>query len=293
MLDELLGRAPLKDRIEQLEDELSGLEAQLVAERDRRREAVRDRQDADERVNRLEDRIADLEGQLDRVQAGERTLRFRGTETLRGDRLTEVLTRLESYRTEPEGALSVMVGDRPGAIPDAFGERAALVRRAAPCFAVTDDAGIISAALEPALPPDPFVEWGGGFRLEREWFLPTDEVAFALVRSDIFAYGEYTGWTREYFEGFESEVADQHSKGGFSQSRFERRRDDQIDAHVDRCQAVINDRDPDRLIVVGERTLLGEFDEPVRTAPADATGSPEAALDDAFDDFWTATLYQL
>lgn len=293
MLDELLGRAALKDRIAELEDELERAEAQLDAERDRRREAVRDRQTADERVNRLEDRIADLEGQLDRAESGDQTLRFRGTTTLRGDRLEEVLTRLSTYQTGPEGALTAMVADRSGTVPDAFGDRTALVRRAAPCIALTDDTGIVCIAVTPPLPPDPFIDWATEFQIEREWFRPTGEFAFALVRSDVFAYGEYSGPDRQYIDGFESDVTQQHSKGGFSQARFERRRDEQIETHVQRCTQVLDDRNPDRLIVVGERTLLGEFEAATHTAPVDATGSPEAALDAAFSDFWTTTLYAL
>lgn len=293
MLDELLGRAALKDRIAELEDALERVESQLAAESNRRREAVRDRQQADERVNRLEDRIADLEGQLERAESGEQPLQFRSTETLRGARLAEVIDRLTSFQTSPEGAVTVMVPGRSGTVPDIFGDRAALVRRAAPCLAVTDDAGLICVALTPSLSPEPFVEWNQAFNVDREWFLPTGRFGFALVRSDVFGYGEYTGTDREYFDGFESDVIHQHSKGGFSQSRFERRRDEQIETHIQRCRSVIEERNPPRLIVVGERTLIGEFDAADHTGLVDATGPPADALEDAFEDFWTTTLYRL
>ena len=292
MLDELLGRAALKERIAELEAATDRLSGQLEGERTRRREAVRDRQAADERANRLEDRIADLEGQVDRARAGERVLEFRGRETLAGGRLAEVLDRLDSVATGPEGALTAMVGDTlPGAVREAFGERAALVSRAAPCLAVTDDAGLVSAALDPPLAPDPFVEWGEGFRVPAEWFLPTGRFGFALVRSDLFAYADYDGGERGGYEGFESDVMGAHSKGGFSQARFERRREEQVDDHLDRARRAIDDRDPDRLIVVGERSVLSGFDDADATAAVDATGDPEEALADAFDAFFSSELY--
>ena len=292
MLDELLGRAALKEEIDALEEQIDRLESQFDAERERRRTAVRDRQEADERVNRLEDRIADLEGQLERAREGERAVDFRGTTSLRRVRLREVLDRLDSYRTRG-GALTAMVDAIPSEVREAFGERSALVDRAAPCLALADDAGVVTVALEPPLPPEPFVEWDDGFRIEREWFLPTGSFALAVVRSDLFAFGEYEGDERVDFEGFDSDVMGRHSKGGFSQSRFERRRDEQVDVHLDRCREVIAERSPDRLIVVGERTLLGEFEDADATAPVDATGDPEDALDDAFESFWTTTLYQI
>lgn len=295
MLDELLGRAPLKDRIDALEETVDRLEAQLEAERERRATAVRDRQAADERVNRLGDRIADLEGQLDRARSGAPQLDFRGVERLRGGRLEAVLDRLERVRAPPDGALTAAVGEAiPEPVDDAFGDHVALIRRAMPCLVVVDDAGVVAAALDPPLRPDPFVEWDDRFRLDRSWFLPSGRFAVVLVRSDQFAYGEYDGRERTHFEGFESDVRSAHSKGGFSQGRFERRRDDQIDAHLERGLAVLDEHDPDRLVVVGERTRFGPFaDRAVATVAVDASGDPESALDAAFHDLWTTTLYQI
>jgi peptide subunit release factor 1 (eRF1) len=295
MLDELLGRAELKDRIATLEEELRHRERELEAERERRSEAVSDRQAAEERVNRLEDRIADLEGATERLRGeagGERS--FARTEGLRGDRRRAVLDRLESVATDPEGALTAYVADGsdlPEQVRDAFGDRAALVGRAAPCLALTDDAGPVSACLTVPDPPDPFAEWGEGFAIERERLEPRGRFALALVRSDLFALGVYEGDERVALQGFDSDLKSQHSKGGFSQARFERLRDAQVDDHVERCETALEDLDAERLYVVGERTVLDAFDARAdATATVDATGDPEEALDDAFREFWTVRL---
>jgi peptide subunit release factor 1 (eRF1) len=293
MLDELLGRAGLKERIEELEDERDRLQEQLEAEQRRRSEATRERQNAEERVNRLEDRIAQLEGEIDRLDDDDRHLSFRRTADLSGMRLDAVLDRLDSVEAGAEGALSAMVADElPDAVREAFGERAALIERAAPCLVYTDDAGLVSAALRPPLAPDPFDRWGETFRIDREWFRPTGRFAFALVRADRFAIGEYRGDERLSVETFESDVHGEHSKGGFSQARFERRRDEQIDDHLDRCRAAIESREAERLYVVGDREAVDEFEaEADATATVDATGDPEDALSDAFDSFYTTRLY--
>ena len=295
MLDELLGRAQLKSRIEELEEELHHRERELEAERERRSEAASERQAAEERVNRLEDRIAELDGTVERLREeaeGERS--FARTERLRGERRAEVLDRLESVATGTEGAFTAYVPDGhdlPEAVREAFGDRAALVGRAAPCLAVTDDAGLASACLSVPDPPAPFETWAEGFRLERERFEPTGRYALALVRSDLFALGVYEGDDRVAFQGFDSDLKSQHSKGGFSQARFERLRDAQIDDHVDRCRTALDDVGADRLYVVGERTVLDEFENRADvTATVDATGDPEPALADARREFWTVRL---
>ena len=294
MLDELLGRADLKEEIAALEADRDDLERELAAERDRRADAQTARQDAERRVNRLEDRIEQLEGDLERLRGDEPAPEPRHVEALQGDRLRAVLDRLGSVAAPPEGILTAYVPDGhdlPEAVREAFGDRAGIVASAAPCLAVTDDAGLLGACLSTPVPPEPFLTWSDAVELDRSWLAPTGRHTLALVRSDLFAMGTYDGRERQAFHGFTSDLKEQHSKGGFSQSRFERLRDEQIEDHVDRCRAALAEREADPVYVVGERGLLPEFEEVAAvTAPVDATGEPEAALADAVRAFWTVRL---
>ncbi|MFC7140735.1 Vms1/Ankzf1 family peptidyl-tRNA hydrolase [Halosimplex aquaticum] len=299
MLDRVLGRAQLRERIEELEEELEHRERQLEAEQERRADAASDRQEAEERVNRLEDRIAELEGEVERRRSDEAGVdrSFARTETLQDGRLRAVLDRLESVETDPEGAFTAYVPDGHDlseSVRDAFGERAALVGRAAPCLAVTDDAALVDACLSVPNPPASFATWDDEFAFERSWFEPTGSFTFALVRSDLFAMGEYDGDERVAYQGFDSDLKSQHSKGGYSQARFERLRDEQIDNHLERCRVALDDSETDRLIVVGERTVLDEFEEVADTVSSvSASGDPEPALEKAFREFWRVQLRAL
>jgi peptide subunit release factor 1 (eRF1) len=294
MLDDLLGRTALKERIEELEEQKGHLEAQLDAEQERRADAVTERQAAERRVNRLEDRVTELEDRIDRLQAGDSDVTVRREDTLRGGDLHEILSRLESFETGPEGVLTAYVADGRDlseAVRRAFGDRAPLVSRAAPCLAVGDDAGLLGACLSVPVPPEPFAVWSQQVELDREWLQPSGAFTLALVRSDLFAMGVYEGRERTAFHGFDSDLKSQHSKGGFSQSRFERLREEQIDDHLDRCRAALAERPTDRLYLVGEESVIPELsDEADATAAVDATGEPEPALDDAFAEFWTVRL---
>ena len=291
MLDDLLGRTELKERIETLEDRRDRLEAQLEAESRRRADAVSAKQGVEERANRLADRIADLEGKLESVSADEAQLGFRREETLRGGRIDSVLSRLASFEGDSESVTTAYVtDDLPAALRESLGDHAALVSRAAPCLVCTDDAGVLAVALRPPVAPEPFFERTESPVLDRSWFRPTGRFALALVRSDTFALGVYEGDERVSFEGFESNVKSDHSKGGFSQSRFERIRDGQIDDHIEKCETALSSVDAERRYVVGDRRLIDEFDADV-TAAVDATGKPKRALNDAFSDFWSVKLY--
>jgi len=304
MIDRLLGRAGLKERIEELEEEKRHLERRAEAEEERRSDAVADRQRAEERVNELEHRIESLEERLERAEGTEESIEFRRVSDARGSRLADALGRFRAVESDdPEGLLTAFVPDAdavPSSVAEWFGDRTALVRRAAPAVVLADDTGAVSAALTPPIEPEPFDRWDDAFRLDESWFRPTGRVAFALVRSDVFALGVYEGDERVDFEGFTSDVKEAHSKGGFSQGRFERRREGQIDEHLKKATAALaglDDRDPDagppidRTVVVGERSVLGEVREHADvTDVSDATGKPRDALHDAFRDFWTTRI---
>lgn len=294
MLDRLLGRASLKERIAELEDQRDRLKEQLEAEERRRADAVSDRQEAEERVNRLEDRIAELEDRVERAgqeSASAPTFRYRNT--IRGGRLATVVDRLASVDAPPEGAITAYVTDEvPTDIADRLGERRALIDRASPCLICIDDAGIVEVGLDLVDPPAPFCERNDSFRLDRSWLEPRNEYAVALVRSDLFAVGTYVGEDRIDVRGFQTNVPEDHSKGGFSQSRFERLREGAIQDHLERAEAVLDDVATDRLFVVGSAELLSMFeDRATATTAVDATGDPESALSDAVRDLWTVTMY--
>jgi hypothetical protein len=300
MIDRLLGRAELKERIEELEEENRHLERRAEAEEERRSDAVADRQRAEERVNELEHRIESLEERLARAEGTEESVEFRRVSDLRGPRLVDALDRFRSVESDdPEGLLTAFVPAAdavPATVSDWFGDRTALVRRAAPAVVLADDTGAVSAALTPPVEPEPFDRWSDRFRLADAWFRPTGRFAFALVRSDTFAVGTYEGDERVAFEGFTSDVKEAHSKGGFSQGRFERRREGQIDDHLERANEALAEvadaDDVDRVIAVGERSVLGRVrDRADVTDLSDATGKPEAALDDAFRDFWRVRVH--
>lgn len=293
MLDRVLGRAGLKERIAELEDRCERLQAQVDSAKESRADAVNARQEAEREVNRLEDRIAELEDRVARVGDDGTDLAFRHEEAARGDRIRELTDRLRSVETSREGALTAFVADEnevPEAVRETLGDRTPLVARAAPCLVCADDAGLVSTALTLPDPPEAFAEWADGFRVESGWVRPEGRLCFALVRSDLFACGVYEDGDRVAFEAFESDVMNDHSKGGFSQGRFERRRDSQIDEHVEESREVLEGRvdDVDRVVLVGDRGALNELGEVAdTTAPVDASGDPEAALEAAFRDFWT------
>lgn len=301
MLDSLLGRAKLKTQIEELEselaaceDELESLESKLDATDRRRKEAIREAQEAQEERNRLQDRVEQLEDELERVR-GTSDVTLRGRERMGRSGMRSILGLLESVEVGEEEAYTAMLtdGDSP-AVREHFGERRALLAQAAPCLCLFDEYGMIEVAFEPPIPPEPFEEWDHRFVLESNWFVPAEAFTFAVLRNDLFALGRFDGSSLAFLDGFESEVMGRHSKGGFSQARFERRREEQIERHLDEAHERLLATDHSRLILAGSQEALDRFGITADTQMAvDASGPPRQALYEAFDEVWTTTIHRL
>lgn len=300
MLDDLLGKTRLKQRIRELESEVESLEERLEAENRRRADAVTEKQRAERRVNKLESKIDELEGRLEREE-DEGSLDFRSVETLGGKRLEGVLDLLESVEVQGENLTTAYVeaGGQPGL--DLGGKEKALLRRVDSdrgCVVYMDDYGLLRVCVVPPLPVEKqSVKHGTRFDVDRSLLQPPGLHAVAAIRSDTYAAGVYDG-DRLAYSSVSSNVKGSHSKGGWSQGRFERRREEQIENHVEeavnRYQEMVRDYDPGFVAVVGERGVAELFAEEVGaevTKAVDARGKGDDFLAEAYEKLWTARIY--
>lgn len=294
MLDDLLGRTKLKERISELETECNRLESQLEAEQERRADAKTARQAAEERLNRLKDKIADLEGQLQQANSSSEEVGFRSKRTINGQQRNQIVHRLEAIEWEPESICSASIQTNiPDDVIELVPNRIQLIQRILPCIVYVDEAGFLALAMKVPMQPPQFCSWNSSPQIKREWIAPPENYSIGLVRSDTFAFGILKNEELVDFEGIKSPVKSQHSKGGYSQRRFERLREEQIDTHLDKCKSVLNEA-PEPRIVVGDRQIIRRLsDIATVTKASDVTGHTKDALSDAVWDFWSFTVYGL
>jgi len=232
MIDDLLGRTELKERIEELEDQIDALEGKLDAAERKRKNAVTEKQESDRRVNELESKVEELRDRLERAESEEEEYDFRLARTVRDDDLAEVLDLLETARSGAEALTTIHVAP-DDSVPDEFGtETTALLRRVESktgLVAFGDDTGVVRAALVPPVAVDETrVEHAAEFVFDRSLFELSGTYAVAVVRSDEYAGGVYVDGERAGFSSRSTEVKSKHSKGGYSQGRFERARDEEV-----------------------------------------------------------------
>jgi hypothetical protein len=88
------------------------------------------------------------------------------------------------------------------------------------------------------------------FRKEKFWV--------TLSSGNTSIYREKSGKVKEV-ESIKSRVNREHSKGGFSQGRFERKRDEQIQSHVEDVKKELEELDEENLYLLGEKNLCKEL----------------------------------
>lgn len=244
----------LEEQREEYRETIQRLEEKAEKEKERAQEAVTEKQQADREINRLQDRIRSLEDLLGRYKEDEDT--SISTKQLSIPQTENLLDNLEKLSFRSSRALTLALPPERSVLDSETGE------------AVFNDPYLVQIAL---LPPLELEE----DRLLAERF-DTSAIHDMIDARYLFIHISAGGSGAAFFDGQEmedpvvvdSDVKSKHGKGGYSQSRFERRRQEQIEEHIDRLleqsQAMLEEGF-ERLIVAGNREMANELVEQLET----------------------------
>lgn len=257
----------LEQKLEDIREERDSLRERFEAESRRRSELARQKQQAEEKLNRLEDRLDNFgeeddeeeEIEVDRVRLGfEETLRM--------------LRKLDSVKSPEKDLLTVYSAEEVEKVEDFRGLKNAVTPgqlerlRAAEGFAAFLDPDLESVLLETR------PVFGKGWDIGRMFdvsgmleFIEEEKHWVLVSAGETSIFREQAGEYEEV-ETVKSRVNRQHSKGGFSQGRFDRKRDEQVEQHLEQVEETLQDRES--VYLLGDRRLcedlpgehLGGFD---------------------------------
>lgn len=266
-------RDRLQKELEETEKELESLENQLDAEKERRKQLSRDKQEAEEKLNKLEDKLRskNTEEEEDELETQEfDDIGFRkfidGVEklsTLKSE-AEELVTVFSEGKLSDHDDVSAVKHSIPSDMYNELSSKEGLVvyhdsdtftvvYRSRPFF--SDDVNVSDSFKTNGIID--FVS------REKHWVLVSRGETRILKESD----GEV-----EEVERIKDRVNSQHGKGGFSQGRFERKRDEQVESHLENVEDFIEDLED--VYLLGDKSLckdltgthLGGFD-PNKSVP--------------------------
>lgn len=286
-LGKISGKEQLELEIDRLNSQVSKLELDLRSSRNQlekreilARQAVSDRQEAEALLNQERIRTRTLAHELETIRAeSQGKLKFRGIETLSPQAVQACISKLKSFHAHagglltaylpPDTRLSGVIGEK--VLEHIEEETRTLLDRLEPETGLVlfyDLHCMICEAIAPPFPiTSPSWELGHSFEVSLlEEILSKDYRLLVLV---LHAGESFIGFApdAQVFDTEElirSSVKEKHSKGGFSQRRFERLREEDIAHHVDKvlealAKVLEENKLIDCVILSGDFQLIGEI----------------------------------
>jgi len=257
----------LEKQVEKLEKEKEKLDKRFKAEKKRRKKHTRQKQEAEEQLNRLKDKIRSIEKD-DTEEKEEVGGKFQEVSFGKAYR---TIRKLGSLNSEQKDFVTVRSPNRVEDIDDLKGLKNAVTKKQ---YREISDKDSFIGFLDRDIPgilvkTVPFFEPGysieKGFDTEEFMNFVKKEKHWVLVSAgDTKIYREKEG-TYEEVESVKSRIDRSHSSGGFSQGRFERKREEQIESHLEEVKQEMEDLE--NIYLLGDKryckilpgTYLGGF----------------------------------
>lgn len=260
----------LKEKIERLEasleekeEEVQKLENMLEAEKERRKKSAREKQEAEEELNRLKDKLRNLENQ--ETDQSEETGERPKMEKISFERTLSMLEKLDSIESREKDLVTIYSPSKIEDLEDLRGLKNSISNNQ---FSVIEGLKSFAGFLDQdtgntVLETRPFFD----SRFEVEEFFDAREL-LEFIRSEktwVLVSAGNTKIFREEsgefdeIESVKSRVDRDHSKGGFSQGRFERKRDEQIEKHKKQVKEKLQEFDEENLYLLGTEKMCEEL----------------------------------
>ncbi len=321
--DKIFGREKLKEKvkslersIQRLEDEKEKLKRKADKEEDRAKEAFSKLQGLHEEINRKEDKIGSLEDELRKKELVDKA---KGTKfKSRGIRRSEtkdLVSKLGSIKSDKEDLITIFLPpDTSVSDVDSQGfiQTSLTLKQLKRLREEESNTGKVFFYADNMLkllfkPPVPVREDGW----KKDQIFHVDPVLESLDKTVGFVFLSCGGSAVAVFDHeikehkiVKSKVKDQHKKGGFSQGRFERSREEDMKRHIDdvlEAYKGIFSEDIDMVALCGSGDMVSKFKERnpfhdinvFEKNPNLSKITQEKDIKKAFKQFWTTEVTHL
>ena len=255
----------LEQKIESLGEEKESFRKRFEAEKERRSELSRKKQEAEKELKKLREK--DEKEEVEEEEAPEPEVK---ADDISVERMKKVLEKLESYRSQEKDLATVYSPGKLSQVSDLKGLKNSISRENYSFLEEKQFIGFVEPDLiRLKLRSRPFFSerWvvDSEFDVsELRDFIEEEKEWAAVSAGDTKIVTERSGEILEV-EEINDRIERKQKKGGFSQGRFERKRDEQIKQHIEKVREKVSE---DTLLVGEERLCkklsgryLGGFDD--------------------------------
>lgn len=256
----------LQERINKLEEKLRRSKEKLEREKNRAKEAVTEKQKTDKKLKEARHKIESLEDRIENLEKQTREVREeKESKFLTREETLTLLDELESLQSEKASLVTHYLEE-----PDEVGDDEVLrvlrnIDSPTGYMYVKNQFKTLNCVLVPPFLVEHEFFREKGLRLEkiRNILESKPEVYFVSIHAGESVAGLLEGNNFSSFDLIKGDVKSKHSKGGFSQGRFERRRDEQIQKHLEEVAEHVETTlgEVDYLVLDGNKRLKSELIE--------------------------------
>lgn len=254
----------LQKEISELNEKLQRSKEKLEREKERAKKAVTEKQESDKELKRTKHKIESLEDRVENLKEQTREgKRTKESRFLTREETLALLDELEGLKSDRSSLVTHYLED-----PEKVGDKEVLrvlrnIDSQTGYVYLRDQFKILNCILLPPFPVKSEFYREERLKLEKikEILNSELEICFISIHAGKSAVGLLEGREFRSFDLIKSQVKSKHSKGGFSQGRFERRRDEQIQKHLDKvCKHVEESVEGvDYLVLDGAKKLKSEL----------------------------------
>ena len=265
----------LQNQVEELEEEKNTLQKKFDAEKERRSKLASEKQSAEEEKNRLKDKLRNTQETVNEKEKEENTewKKLEFSEAKNG------LRKINSIESPEEDLITVFSPEKISQVSDLKGLKNSLSSESyskisgEKSFTAFMDNKFFHTVLR--MRPFTEPEWSLAEKFEAGKILEfiREEKHWTLVSANQTQIFREKDGEWEEVKNVKSRVNKQQKKGGFSQGRFERKRDEQIEEHLKQSREALENLENVKLL--GEKSLceklpgerLGGFDSSRAPSP--------------------------
>lgn len=260
MLGGIFGSEDLEEKIEELEEELNKKESEIEdlkeqlteaeerverkkqrteKEKERAKEAITEKQSAQRKLKKQSHKMETLRDKLERLEEeDEEKKEFRNVRVLKRSDAESFIERVKSYSGLKDSFMTQSFHESGSARDEDINWASERIDSETGYVGLWDWTGLFKCVLVSPFPISQQFYQGESFRFEEiEELLESEpKLGFASIHAGKSGVGTLKGTEFEDFKVIRGQVKGKHSKGGFSQGRFERIREKQIQEHLEEVE---------------------------------------------------------
>lgn len=248
----------LKDEISSLEEEKESFKERFEASEEKRKKLAREKQDREEKINKLENRLDSISNSAKENddESDDDSRSFGELSFEEGKNLLEVLDSVNSRNSELislfcNGDLQ-NVNDFKGLKNSLKSENYSILPQEGSYIYYSNN-NVFNVILKTRGVFSGSWSEGNSFLADRFLDFVSEEKIWVLVSSGDSKVVREEDGSVEVLKRFNERVNRQHSKGGFSQGRFEKKREKQIKQHLENVEGFVEDLDNDNVYILSDR----------------------------------------